>query len=551
MALFLSDSFTDVSGTLLESHTGETGATWTKAAGSAAGSSLISDANRARSLAGASGAHFYTASGTPANAEYDVEAVLRPVTLAGNLGVVGRFADISNTYLGRYNVLTTAWELLITSGGTSTSLGSFSQTLTAGTDYTLKLEIRNATKKLFVDGVERISSTNNAVTGAGLAGIRFFGNTTNTTGLHFDSISATDAPQTILPTSIASAEAFGSPTVSAGGVSIAPVGIASAEAFGSPTLALVANQTVLPVGIASGGAFGIPIVGGPVIFVSGVASAGAFGSPTVLPAYSPISVRVQKLRDKIPYLPDLTDMQRFYLLTDLGATTQAFDFRSFMGFFASEQAIVERYSGTYSSVDPLELQELDLLTVGSRKYLIVADPGQGRGRAIHACMVADSANTTNPAIISRYTLRVTGKISATADLGSGLTQYTSKDHGLSPGNVATIGPDAPTILSVTTNTFVANAGLSATQWIYDLPLRIFCDDEGLRAIEVNPFLSEPLAQFSLYPWRHLISETMIRNTNHAFTLIRFGGLSVDLNWIDLANTNHIVYRAVCSVRRVV
>lgn len=93
--------------------------------------------------------------------------------------------------------------------------------------------------------------------------------------------------QTVSPTAIASAEAFGSPTVTPGPVTVSPTGIASAEAFGTPTVSQDA-QTIEPSGIASAEAFGSPTVTpGPVtVSPAGIASGEAFGTPTVSAAGS-------------------------------------------------------------------------------------------------------------------------------------------------------------------------------------------------------------------------------------------------------------------------
>jgi hypothetical protein len=64
---------------------------------------------------------------------------------------------------------------------------------------------------------------------------------------------------TILPSSIASAEAFGSPVVSGNVAIIGAGGIAGAEAFDSPTLTLSYN--ISPSSIASAEAFGVPFMG--------------------------------------------------------------------------------------------------------------------------------------------------------------------------------------------------------------------------------------------------------------------------------------------------
>lgn len=65
--------------------------------------------------------------------------------------------------------------------------------------------------------------------------------------------------QTVAPTSIASAEAFGTPTIQPGEVVISPTAIATAEAFGTPTVTPGA-VTISPTSIASAEAFGTPTV---------------------------------------------------------------------------------------------------------------------------------------------------------------------------------------------------------------------------------------------------------------------------------------------------
>jgi hypothetical protein len=131
-----------------------------------------------------------------------------------------------------------------------------------------------------------------AITGAGgIASAEAFGTPTITVG-----------PVTITPSGIASAQAFGAPTVTAIGtispsaipsseafgtptvsslVALAPAGIASAEAFGTPTIA--SFVVLAPAGIVSAEAFGTPAiaVGTVVIAPAGIDTAEAFGLPTV------------------------------------------------------------------------------------------------------------------------------------------------------------------------------------------------------------------------------------------------------------------------------
>lgn len=54
----------------------------------------------------------------------------------------------------------------------TTNLGSYALDGTAGTFYALKLQIRTDAKKLYIDGVERISSVDDVLTGNNFAGVR-------------------------------------------------------------------------------------------------------------------------------------------------------------------------------------------------------------------------------------------------------------------------------------------------------------------------------------------------------------------------------------------
>lgn len=81
---------------------------------------------------------------------------------------------------------------------------------------------------------------------------------------------------TVTPTGIASAEAFGTATITTGNVNVVPSGVASAEAFGTATIAL----QLLPTGIASAEAFGTAQLNLQ-IRATGIATAEAFGTATL------------------------------------------------------------------------------------------------------------------------------------------------------------------------------------------------------------------------------------------------------------------------------
>lgn len=200
MATFLNDTFTEASGApLLDAHVGETGATWTKHPNAGTGTVTVPSAiDRARG-ATSGGMLLYTASGSPAGANYDVDATFVFVTdTTAAMGVVGRATASGQTdhYLAWYDQNVDQWELWAIVAGTATLLGTHAQTLSAGT-YALKLEMRGTAIKVYIDGVLRISVNDSSISAAGKAGLRARGSATNTTGLHIDAMSATDGPATV------------------------------------------------------------------------------------------------------------------------------------------------------------------------------------------------------------------------------------------------------------------------------------------------------------------------------------------------------------------
>lgn len=194
MATFVSDTFTDADATLLPNHTGETGATWTAHPNSLNldGGGFIIRLNSLNGRGGGGG--FSYASGLPAAAEYDVSADRLVKSVAGGWGICGRMNTTASTfYLWRYLSGSATWELIKSVAGVFTSLGTFAQTLTVDQTYATTLEIRDAAKKGYVDGVERVSSTDNAITAADRVGVYSDSASTSTTHIHIDNLSAVDA----------------------------------------------------------------------------------------------------------------------------------------------------------------------------------------------------------------------------------------------------------------------------------------------------------------------------------------------------------------------
>lgn len=183
------DSFTDTAGVGLDAHVGEVGALWTMHPVSAVSTPVVSDRAQLRTAA-ISTTVLWVPSGAPATDEYDVECNF--ILWSGNSnifsGIYARLDPVVQTgYLARYNNASTRFELARVNAGTLTMLGTSNLVLSGSRNYKVKLEVRNASKKLYVDGELLVSdTTDNTITG-GKPGIRFFdGQAANGTGLHLD-----------------------------------------------------------------------------------------------------------------------------------------------------------------------------------------------------------------------------------------------------------------------------------------------------------------------------------------------------------------------------
>lgn len=197
MAITASDAFTGTAGTDLDGRAADAGGTW-DAQPSAGGSSIvISDANRARAnTAGSLHMYILPVAALVAN-EYDVLVDVVALSLLGSyneIGVMGRFHASNNT--GYFAVLSntgTAY-LYLVNNGSYTELDSAAYTFSNGT-HSIRLEIRDATKKLFVNSSEILSSTDNTITAIGNPGLFFYTDgaaPASGTGPHFDNFQVDD-----------------------------------------------------------------------------------------------------------------------------------------------------------------------------------------------------------------------------------------------------------------------------------------------------------------------------------------------------------------------
>ncbi len=190
-ANFVNDTLTDTNAVLLENHTGETGATWAKHPANIDNAQI--QGNRACNKNAAGADSLYYASGVPASADYEVEGdCFVQTNLAGaDWWLVARIDTVANTcYRVRYSKDNGYWQLFKVVTGSFTSLGTFVQALSTSTAYHALLLVKGNTQRFFVDGVERITAADTAVTGTGRPGCAFFGAATLTTNYHLDNFKA-------------------------------------------------------------------------------------------------------------------------------------------------------------------------------------------------------------------------------------------------------------------------------------------------------------------------------------------------------------------------
>lgn len=163
--------------------------------GWATGTDLEVYSNRARSSI-ATGFNYYNNTDTvPDTVDQDIQATFITGTSDHTTPWIGGRMKLASTagdcYFWYYQSAATGWALYIRSGGTNTQLANY----VGDAPTTVKtglLEIRDAAKKGKVDGVERCSSSNNAITASGSWACGTWYATT-ATGVGIDTFYATDA----------------------------------------------------------------------------------------------------------------------------------------------------------------------------------------------------------------------------------------------------------------------------------------------------------------------------------------------------------------------
>ncbi|MFC1531347.1 fibronectin type III domain-containing protein, partial [Gemmatimonadota bacterium] len=172
---FVEDSYEDSPGTLLQSHTGATGATWTPHFASGGNAQFSSTGSEVESGTQA----VYMASGLPPGADYRVAAHMYfHTTSSGGVTysfVTGRMDETSLTMymFGFVYSGVNRWELKKFVNGTETLLASSTEGLPSPGDSPLvDLQMEGSTIKGVVDGIDIVSATDTDITATGRAGLR-------------------------------------------------------------------------------------------------------------------------------------------------------------------------------------------------------------------------------------------------------------------------------------------------------------------------------------------------------------------------------------------
>ncbi len=193
-----SDSFTDHR-VLLDAHTGEIGASWTKACSST--DAIVTAGDRLRKNENSSWARYYS-SAVPATADYAVEADVYVASAVAKdwIGVAGRLSTSSANgtfYAAAYDQPSARWTLYSVINGTRTTLGqSTVQPLARSGTYRLRLGMAGSRISLLVNGVQQVSVVNTAITASGRGGVVLGSGlaktrVTDTTGMHLDNFQVT------------------------------------------------------------------------------------------------------------------------------------------------------------------------------------------------------------------------------------------------------------------------------------------------------------------------------------------------------------------------
>lgn len=172
MAQFLSDTFTDVDNTALQSHTPDIGGTW----GRFVGTSDITIFNNLARL-NTIDTVGYTNTATSATADYTVTAFVRTFDATNNnkVGVLGRKVGGAQTFYIAYMFGgasgSRGFRLSKFINGSETVLSTYLFDFISDTFYSVRLDMFGSRIRMFVDGTIRADVTDASIPDAGRAGL--------------------------------------------------------------------------------------------------------------------------------------------------------------------------------------------------------------------------------------------------------------------------------------------------------------------------------------------------------------------------------------------
>lgn len=194
--VLIKDTFTDTSGALIATHVGEVGATWTKPVLTyTTRDAVISNAGRLR--CSTSGAYsFPVASGQPTSTEYVISGTIFVASIATSPQsrvfvcfrvnpTVGTFYA-AEFFCGTTTNISFRLSRCIANGGMVALTADATMAFTASQSFDFRIEVGNAVKILYVNGVERCRTVDNTIPGPGRIGVMFPNAQTDTTGQHLD-----------------------------------------------------------------------------------------------------------------------------------------------------------------------------------------------------------------------------------------------------------------------------------------------------------------------------------------------------------------------------
>lgn len=179
--VFLNDTFTDANNTLLQNHTPDQGGAWEKLAFPTNGRDAEIVSNTVRSTDATFLSVAYRNAEVPPRAEYDVKATFNfgaamdagtEPSLYARMNAIGTADTDVDRYEVRYTPGPRTYQLLKQVGTSSTVLDSFAIDEAGAGEVEIVFKVRDATKQVFRNGVEIMSSADNEITQVGRVGLK-------------------------------------------------------------------------------------------------------------------------------------------------------------------------------------------------------------------------------------------------------------------------------------------------------------------------------------------------------------------------------------------